>query len=211
MSNSIEALLRGLYRSRRYDLYQGRMERSSNGDFALFSDIKEQIAKFFPDPKKGETWRHYKGNSYLVLAVAKDENDPIVSHVVYQDDNGNVWSRPMSNWKELVHDQSLEYCGPRFTRLTSKAVEEQSTDSKPSLHDIERVVSSFMERMEKVIPFKGYFSSPLPVIEQDFNSIVSHMANLEVSLDEANNHIGDLEEQNYKLRKQIQKLLDSED
>ena len=211
MSNSIEALLRGLYRSRRYDLYQGRMERSSNGDFALFSDIKEQIAKFFPDPKKGETWRHYKGNSYLVLAVAKDENDPIVSHVVYQDDNGNVWSRPMSNWKELVHDQSLEYCGPRFTRLTSKAAEEQSTDSKPSLHDIERVVSSFMEQMEKVIPFKGYFSSPLPVIEQDFNSIVAHMANLEVSLDEANNHIGDLEEQNSKLREQIQKLLDSED
>lgn len=42
-------------------------------------------------------------------------------------------------------------------------------------------------------------------------SIVAHMANLEVSLDEANNHIGDLEEQNSKLREQIQKLLDSED
>lgn len=123
----------------------------------------------------------------------------------------NVWSRPMSNWKELVHDQSLEYCGPRFTRLTSKAAEEQSTDSKPPLHDIERVVTSFMEQMEKVIPFKGYFSSPLSVIEQDFTSIVAHMANLEVSLDEANNHIGDLEEQNSKLNEQIKNILASED
>ena len=48
-------------------------------------------------------YRHYKGNLYRVLLVAR-HSETLEEMVVYQDvlDGENVWARPLSMWNEGV-------------------------------------------------------------------------------------------------------------
>ena len=48
-------------------------------------------------------YRHYKGNLYRVLCVAK-HSETLEEMVVYQDtgDESKVWARPLSMWSEEV-------------------------------------------------------------------------------------------------------------
>ena len=51
-------------------------------------------------------WRHYKGNRYEVIALAKHSEtleDVVVYRALYGD--GGVWVRPLSMWYELVETQ----------------------------------------------------------------------------------------------------------
>ena len=55
--------------------------------------------------RKG-TYRHYKGNRYVVLCMAT-HSETLEPMVVYQAlyGDGKVWARPASMWSELVqHD-----------------------------------------------------------------------------------------------------------
>ena len=52
-------------------------------------------------PASTTRWQHTKGAFYTVLLVSNgdsDRPDEYPETVVYQDDNGKVWSRPLSRW-----------------------------------------------------------------------------------------------------------------
>lgn len=52
--------------------------------------------------RTGEFYRHFKGNVYKVIAVAKDCED-LSEVVVYQNiDKGDIWTRPLDNFTEDV-------------------------------------------------------------------------------------------------------------
>ena len=54
------------------------------------------------DIKLGK-YRHFKGNEYDVVAIAK-HSETLEEMVVYRDlkNGGNVWVRPASMWNETV-------------------------------------------------------------------------------------------------------------
>ena len=56
-------------------------------------------------------WKHTNGNLYIVLVIANEKADesriqqyPVT--VVYGGENGNVWSRPLTEWH-----RSMSYVG----------------------------------------------------------------------------------------------------
>ena len=51
-------------------------------------------------PKRGDVWRHRNGIDYTILHVTnighvREDHPP---DIVYQGENGNVWSRRLSDW-----------------------------------------------------------------------------------------------------------------
>ena len=58
-------------------------------------------------------YRHFKGNEYEVIAIAKNSEtleDTVVYRALYGD--GDLWVRPLSMWTEIV-----ERDGKRFVRF----------------------------------------------------------------------------------------------
>lgn len=54
---------------------------------------------------RGKKYRHFKGNEYVVLCIARDtEDENIREMVVYQDlqDANKIWVRPLAMFKEKV-------------------------------------------------------------------------------------------------------------
>ncbi len=50
-------------------------------------------------------WRHTNGNLYTVLCVANEFTERPEQYpptVVYQGDNGRIWSRPVSDWSRSM-------------------------------------------------------------------------------------------------------------
>lgn len=61
-------------------------------------------------------YRHFKGNEYEVLAVAKHSEsleEMVVYRALYGD--GGVWVRPAAMWNEMVTREGKTF--PRFTYL----------------------------------------------------------------------------------------------
>ena len=58
-------------------------------------------------------YRHFKGNEYLLLHIAR-HSETLDEMVVYKALYGDcgVWVRPASMWNEMVHTKA--YNGPRF-------------------------------------------------------------------------------------------------
>ena len=58
-------------------------------------------------------YRHFKGNEYRLLYVAK-HSETLEPMVVYEDlyGEGGVWVRPAEMWNEQVDREG--YSGPRF-------------------------------------------------------------------------------------------------
>jgi hypothetical protein len=55
------------------------------------------------DLKKYSVWVHKKSNKqYMLICITNigATNPEFISQVVYEDDGGNVWSRPLSEWRE---------------------------------------------------------------------------------------------------------------
>lgn len=50
--------------------------------------------------KPKTTWQHRNGNVYEVIMLTNEQstNDNYPVNVVYRGNNGNVWSRPISDW-----------------------------------------------------------------------------------------------------------------
>ena len=64
------------------------------------------------DIKLGK-YKHFKGNEYQVIGIAK-HSETLESMVVYQALYGErgIWVRPASMWNEIVEKDG--YKGPRF-------------------------------------------------------------------------------------------------
>ncbi|MBQ6933951.1 MAG: DUF1653 domain-containing protein [Clostridia bacterium] len=65
--------------------------------------------------KKGK-YRHFKGNEYELLYIAKDSEtleDMVVYKALYGE--GGIWVRPLKMWNETVVRDGVEY--RRFTYI----------------------------------------------------------------------------------------------
>ena len=50
----------------------------------------------------GKTYRHYKGNLYKVIALAK-HSESLEEMVIYQSiETGMIWVRPLKMWNEII-------------------------------------------------------------------------------------------------------------
>ena len=49
----------------------------------------------------GKTYRHYKGNIYKIIALAK-HSETLEDMIVYRAADGKTWVRPYSMWNEKV-------------------------------------------------------------------------------------------------------------
>lgn len=67
------------------------------------------------DIKLGK-YRHFKGNEYEVIAIAK-HSETTEDYVVYRAlyGNGGMWVRPASMWNETVERDGVTY--KRFTYI----------------------------------------------------------------------------------------------
>ena len=65
---------------------------------------------------KSGRYRHFKGNEYRVIGMAK-HSETLEDMVVYQAlyGEGGLWVRPADMWCERVERDG--YCGPRFIYL----------------------------------------------------------------------------------------------
>ena len=55
--------------------------------------------------KVGKTYKHYKGNLYKVIALAK-HSETCEDMVIYQSvEKGDVWARPKSMWNNVIDDK----------------------------------------------------------------------------------------------------------
>ena len=61
-------------------------------------------------------YRHFKGNEYRVVGMAR-HSETMEEMVVYQAlyGEGGLWVRPAAMWDEQVDRDG--YCGPRFTYI----------------------------------------------------------------------------------------------
>ena len=61
-------------------------------------------------------YRHFKGNEYEVIAIAK-HSETTEDYVVYKAlyGNGGIWVRPASMWNETVERDGVTY--KRFTYI----------------------------------------------------------------------------------------------
>ena len=67
----------------------------------------------------GETYQHYKGNYYRILALAK-HTETLEDLVVYEDLNHeHTWVRPYSMFVEFVELENGKQV-PRFKKITNQ-------------------------------------------------------------------------------------------
>lgn len=85
--------------------------RNALRDFISIAEHKRLLAEALaptanptPPPSVGSRWTHENEHLYTVLAVANLDSDrpsfPVT--VVYQDEDGRVWSRPLSRWGSMI-------------------------------------------------------------------------------------------------------------
>ena len=65
--------------------------------------------------KKGK-YRHFKGNEYELLGIARHSEtmEPMVVYRALYGEQG-LWVRPLAMWTETVERDG--YCGPRFAYI----------------------------------------------------------------------------------------------
>lgn len=57
-------------------------------------------------PKIGETFKHYKGDSYEVVALALHSNDEewmVVYKPLYETPDALMFTRPLREWREVIN------------------------------------------------------------------------------------------------------------
>ncbi len=65
----------------------------------------------------GKKYRHYKGNEYEVIAIARSSEDIEQELVIYQDlsDESKIWARPRAMFEEEVEVEGARV--PRFVLI----------------------------------------------------------------------------------------------
>ena len=71
------------------------------------------------DIEAGKIYKHFKGNLYLVLGIAKNsenEEDYVIYKALYEDNL--VWIRPLANFLEEVNKNNQKY---HFEKVTTES------------------------------------------------------------------------------------------
>lgn len=63
-------------------------------------------------------WRHYKGNTYQVVALSLSESTHEILVTYRERGKGHYWTRPLSQWQEMVDCEGTQV--PRFQKLENK-------------------------------------------------------------------------------------------
>lgn len=79
-------------------------------------------------PSPASIWQHTSGRRYTVLCVAnmftdRPEQYPVT--IVYQGDNGRIWSRPAIDWARSMHpvsDGAEAKVGPMQVEVAARAM-----------------------------------------------------------------------------------------
>ncbi len=145
-------------------------------------------------PKKGEIYRHFKGNLYKVLTIAMHtETEEMM--VVYQEQNGeSVYARPLGMFvskvnKEKYPEVSQEY---RFELVSDESQTEVKTESETLSDAIDNsMIMEFLD-ISAVSEKIRYLELKKNLIDDNFIGIVAQ------SLDFAEND-GTLEERHRAL------------
>ena len=54
----------------------------------------------------GKTYKHYRGNVYKIIAIAK-HSETVEDMIVYQSvEKGDIWVRPYSMWNEVIDNNN---------------------------------------------------------------------------------------------------------
>jgi len=66
-------------------------------------------------PQQGTVWQHKSGRLYTVLCIANhasDEQERYPATVVYQGQDGNIWSRRVDDWHRsmIASPEKMEIC-----------------------------------------------------------------------------------------------------
>lgn len=81
---------------------------------ALIKQIREEsrveagspvMKAFRHDIQRGETYRHYKGDHYTIVCVAKHANVPQLDMITYTKDNKELWCLPVHEFCKIVKNQ----------------------------------------------------------------------------------------------------------
>lgn len=66
--------------------------------------------------KVGETYKHFKGNFYKIIAIAK-HSETMEDLVIYQqiDDVTKIWARPINMFNDTIIKDNVSY--KRFTKI----------------------------------------------------------------------------------------------
>ena len=91
-----------------------------------------------PTPRPQEIYRHFKGNLYQILTIAKDAQsgeEMVVYQALYGD--FSVWSRPLSEFMSRVDDDgSHETAGCyRFTHVEPSVREDNAQAASKGVHE----------------------------------------------------------------------------
>lgn len=71
-----------------------------------FSFVFLRYYKIMQDFKTGKLYRHYKGNLYRIISIAR-HSETLEDMIVYQSEkDGQVWVRPYSMWNDTVDDKN---------------------------------------------------------------------------------------------------------
>ena len=66
-----------------------------------------------PKVNIGEIYKHYKGNTYKIIAIAK-HSETTEEMIVYQSTkDSQIWVRPASMWHNIIDEVGT----PRFTLI----------------------------------------------------------------------------------------------
>lgn len=62
--------------------------------------------KFMQEITVGKTYKHYKGNLYKIIAIAK-HSETTEEMIVYQSiKDGQVWVRPKTMWNNIIDENN---------------------------------------------------------------------------------------------------------
>lgn len=90
------------------------------------------------EPVPGELWRHFKGGTYRVVAVATEE-DTGRALVVYESvADGTTWARALGRWMGWVTTTGLDTIR-RFSRVPAEGIDAKAPAVAQDATEEERV------------------------------------------------------------------------
>ena len=139
-------------------------------------------------PAPGEIWQHRKGGEYVVMCIARDEEDPSSLRVIYYAPDKTPWTRKLGEWQQIVDRPD----GPeRFVRVEgpppsttykgdSTLVPWIGTSAEHDLHG--RFDSSTLDRMtdNRMTEARDHFASKCEAQEARIEELLEEVAEAEL-------------------------------